>query len=154
MKNCVRCRRSYPDDKVHLGLCDECFESDSTNPQAANTRANAVILSTSIDVPGREIESAIGLVSAESALAQGVIKDIGNSWRDFIGGKSSNVQSAIRQVRDVCFSQLKNEAANAGADAVVSVQISYHDIGSTSIGGILFIAATGTAVKLKAAPRL
>lgn len=152
MKQCVRCQRSFPDAKVSLGLCDECFEGDSSGKLQNNKLAESVLLSTSFNIPGREIDDIVGLVSAEAALAQSFLKDIGNSWRDFLGGKSNNIQSAIRQVREACFVQLKSEAASLGAHGVVSVQISYHDMSTQTFGGILFIAATGTAVKIKGKP--
>lgn len=149
MAQCVECRRELPDYQVRFGICNECFNESAVDQETALKRkAEKVILSTSIDVPGREVADCIGLVSSEAAFAQGIIKDIGNSWRDFLGGKSSNVQQAIRQVRETCLLQLKTEAARLKADAVVAVQISYNDINTPSAGGILFMAATGTAVRL------
>jgi uncharacterized protein YbjQ (UPF0145 family) len=46
---------------------------------------------------------------------------------------------------------LRSEAYAVGADAVISVDLDYNQLATGGTGGILFVAATGTAVKLKPA---
>ncbi|MGV1761860.1 heavy metal-binding domain-containing protein [Rhizobium sp. A22-96] len=55
--------------------------------------------------------------------------------------------------RQACLDQLKRQAFEIGADAVIAIDLDYNEAttGSGSGSGILFVAATGTAVRL--APR-
>jgi uncharacterized protein YbjQ (UPF0145 family) len=109
----------------------------------------AMILTTSIDVPNRKIESVISIVAAESALGMGVFRDIANNWRDFVGGRAGSSQKSLREARLTCLNDLKREAIAVGADAVIAVDLDYNELSTSgSGGGILFVAASGTAVKL------
>lgn len=76
-----------------------------------------------------------------------VFKDIANNWRDFVGGRSSTAQNTLRDARTACMAELRREAAALEADAVIAVSLDYNEI-STGSGGIVFVAASGTAVKL------
>ncbi|MFK3690431.1 YbjQ family protein [Agrobacterium tumefaciens] len=108
-----------------------------------------LILTTSIDVPNREISEVISIVSSEAAIGMNVFKDIANNWRDFVGGRSETSQNALRDTRAACVDGLKNEAVKLRADAVIAVSFAYNQLSTSGPGGILFVAATGTAVKLK-----
>jgi uncharacterized protein YbjQ (UPF0145 family) len=112
-------------------------------------KLDAIVLTTSIDVPKREIESVISIVAAEAALGLNVFRDIANNIRDFVGGRSETSQKALREARLACLDQLRREAAAIGADAVIAVDLDYNELSTSgSGGGILFVAASGTAVKL------
>ncbi|MFB2562453.1 YbjQ family protein [Rhizobium sp. IMFF44] len=140
---CSRCGNDYyllPAD----GVCDECRARD------ADKRFKSMVLTTSIDVPRREIVKVLGIVAAEVAIAQSVLKDLANSFRDVVGGRSGNVQNTLREARQDCLMQLRKEAFELGADAVIAVDIDYNEATTSSgiTGGVLFVAASGTAVKL------
>ncbi|QKK19531.1 heavy metal-binding domain-containing protein [Rhizobium indicum] len=112
-------------------------------------RAATVVLTTSHDVPSRSTVSVISIVAAEAAIGMNIFKDIANNFRDTFGGRSSSVQSTLKDAREACLKELKREAFMAGADAVIAVKLDYSEISTGgSGGGILFVAATGTAVKL------
>ncbi|RWY85183.1 YbjQ family protein [Rhizobium leguminosarum] len=109
----------------------------------------AIVLTTSIDVPNRKIESVISIIAAEAALGMSIFRDIANNWRDFIGGRSDASQKSLREARLACLEELRREAAAVGADAVIAVDLDYNELSTSgSGGGILFVAASGTAVKL------
>ena len=67
---------------------------------------------------------------------------------DVFGGRSEAVQGTLRRARQTCLTELKKEAAAIGADAVIAVDLDYSEF---SGGGksMLFLVASGTAVKLK-----
>lgn len=105
-------------------------------------------MSTSIDIPGRDIDATISLVATETAIGLNILKDIANNWRDFFGGRAKSSESALGVARAECLRALKIQAYEGGADAIIAVSISYTEISTSGSGGILVVAANGTAVKL------
>ncbi|KQR27205.1 hypothetical protein ASF91_19495 [Rhizobium sp. Leaf155] len=146
MPRCKKCG-----DEFWIGgkddVCADC--QPKMQSEAVAERASAMILTTTIDVPGREMESVVSIVSAEAAFGLNVFKDIANNWRDFFGGESQTSQTALKDVREECVKKLKTEAARVGADAVIGVGFDYNQLSTSGPGGILYVVATGTAVKLK-----
>ncbi len=179
MAICSDCGFEKPDHQVRLGTCDDCFTHGppatkgphfgsvgqkngineartsvsrpgfatySTDPQAT---ASSVILTTSIDIPNRQIEQVISIVASEAALGMNVFRDIANNWRDFVGGRASSAQKSLKEAREACLNGLRTEAAALGADAVIAIDLDYNELSTSGAGGgILFVAASGTAVKL------
>lgn len=154
---CNECHNEKPDDQVQLGVCDDCFKygnasqiSGTAKPKLAarSVKHDGIILTTSFDVPNRQIERIVSIVAAEAAVGINVFRDIANNWRDFFGGRSASSQNALREAREACLLDLRKEAHAIGADAVIAVDLDYNQL-HTSGSGILFVAATGTAVKLK-----
>ncbi|MGO6879477.1 YbjQ family protein [Rhizobium ruizarguesonis] len=157
---CTECGKYKPEEQVQFGVCDDCYrhgsarsappppeQSEFEKQRLAAIRASRVVLSTSIDVPGREIDHVIDVVGAEVAIAQNIFKDILNSARDLIGGRSGIIEKTLKQARVDCLAQLRVEATNIDADAVVAVAFNYNQAATGNAGGILFVVATGTAVK-------
>lgn len=162
MAICNECRQEKPDEQVQLGICDDCFNygNASSKTQATDPKHYVlknghghIILTTSIDVPNREIERVISIVAAEAAIGMNVFRDIANNWRDFVGGRAASSQNALRETRESCLLDLRREAHAIGADAVIAVDLDYNQLNTSGSGGILFVAATGTAVKLKINPK-
>ncbi|MGH0257044.1 YbjQ family protein [Sinorhizobium meliloti] len=155
MAYCRECKKEKPNYQVQLGVCDECFNHISKASPSASTPPptttpvewHQVILTTSMDVPNRRIERIVSIVATEAALGINVFRDIANNWRDFLGGRSKSSQNALAEARAACLNELKREAARLGADAVIAVDLDYNEI-SAAANGIVFVAATGTAVKL------
>lgn len=144
MPHCISCRK----EKYflnHEGICDACVEYAAE--EAERVKIRGIVLTTALEVPKRSIESALGIVATESAIGLSIFKDIANTWRDFVGGRSATVQNALRDARKSCLDELRKEAHKLKADAVIAIDLNYNEI-STGSGGILFVAASGTAVKL------
>ncbi|WP_320202482.1 YbjQ family protein [Agrobacterium rosae] len=127
--------------------CVDCEGREASKRHQA--LIDRMVLTTSIDVPNRDIENVISIVASETAIGMSIFKDIANNWRDFVGGKSQTSQNALRETREACIDGLKLEAAKLGADAVIAVDFTYNQLNTSGPGGILFVAATGTAVSLK-----
>ncbi|WP_083638828.1 YbjQ family protein [Rhizobium oryziradicis] len=146
MPICKNCGTSYylgsPD-----GFCGEC--EDTMKAAQKKTHVETIILTTSIDIPNRKIDRVVSIVANEVAIGLNIFKDIANNWRGFIGGRSSTSEKALKEARNACLEGLKHEAAEAGANAVIAVNVNYSQISTTGSGDILFIAATGTAVVLQ-----
>jgi uncharacterized protein YbjQ (UPF0145 family) len=73
-----------------------------------------------------------------------VFKDLFAGVRNIVGGRSEAVQKSMRDSRRVALLELKKEAHEVGANAVVGVDLDYVDL-STS-GSMVMLIASGTAV--------
>ena len=106
-----------------------------------------VILSTTPDIPGREVDHIIDIVTAESVQGMNVIKDLFASVTDIVGGRSTTTENVLIEAREDCLRELRQRATALGADAVIGVDLDYSEFQGG--GGMLFLVASGTAVKLK-----
>ncbi|MBT0587956.1 heavy metal-binding domain-containing protein [Alteromonas sp. SM 2104] len=94
------------------------------------------------------IETRLGVISAQSAHGLNVIKDYFTGWSDKLGGRSSSIQNTLKEAQEEVIEELKREALALGGNAIVAIDF---DISQYSGGGksMLFVVATGTAVKLR-----
>ena len=109
-----------------------------------------IMLTTSSHLEGYRVTEHIDIVSAECVFGMNVFKDMFAGVRDFFGGRNKSSQSALRDARIACLDELREEAAQMGANAVIGIDLDYSEI---SGGGksMLFLVATGTAVKVSKA---
>jgi uncharacterized protein YbjQ (UPF0145 family) len=111
--------------------------------------APKVILSTSPFIYGKEVADIAGVVSAECVFGMNLFKDFFMGMTDLFGGRSKTAQTALREARETCLTELRKEALAAGGNAVVSVDLDYSEISGQG-KNMLFLVASGTAVRLKA----
>lgn len=117
--------------------------SDSVNV----SHLKGIVVATTPSVAEGKISSTVEVVSSECVLGMNGLRDAFANIRDMVGGRSKTIQNALREAKDICLFELKQEAFNVGADAVVSVKFDYSEI--SSVGGtMLLLCVTGTAVKL------
>lgn len=129
------------------GFCIDC--EGAATKSASDIAKLSIVMTTSIDIPNRSVDRVISIVASEAALGMSIFKDVANNWRDFIGGRSGASQASLKEARIACLDGLRDEAHAVGADAVIAVDLDYNQLATGGTGGILFVAATGTAVKLK-----
>lgn len=108
-----------------------------------------IILTTGYTVPNQEIDRIVEVVTAECVFGMNVFRDFFAGIRDIFGGRSEATQKVLRDARRTCLDELRKEAAEVGADAVVGVDLDYSEISGGGKSGMLFLVASGTAVKLK-----
>jgi len=118
-------------------------------PDAISKAAASIILTTAIGVANREVEREIEILSAECAYGMNLFRDVFAAVRDIVGGRSVATQKVLRDARKTCLAELKREALMVGADAVIAVDLDYSEFSGGQKGGMLFLVASGTAVKLK-----
>lgn len=106
-----------------------------------------LLLTTTPTVPNREISSVLDVVSAECAYGMNIVKDLFAGLTDVVGGRSGSTEGILRDARHTVMAELRSVAFDLGADAVVGVNLAHNEF---SGGGksMLFVVATGTAVKL------
>ncbi len=96
-------------------------------------------------VPGREIDSVLGLVRGNSVRAKVFIKDIMAGLRNFVGGEVNEYTELMTESREAALSRMVAEANKLGADAVVGIRFTTSQIMESAAEMFVY----GTAVKLK-----
>ena len=104
-----------------------------------------VILTTAYVVSNREIDHEIEVITSECVYGLNVFRDFFAGARNFFGGRSKASQKVLNDLRETCLYELKALAYEKGADAVIAIDLDYSEFS----GGMLFLVASGTAVKLK-----
>jgi uncharacterized protein YbjQ (UPF0145 family) len=94
---------------------------------------------------GKKIIAYKGLVSGEAILGANLFKDLFASITDVIGGRSGSYERELRKAKDIALEEMKQEAHNLGANAVIAIDLDYETIGSGG-GNMLMVSASGTAV--------
>jgi uncharacterized protein YbjQ (UPF0145 family) len=105
-----------------------------------------MILSTTTMIEGRPVRSYLGIVTGDVIVGANIFSDLFASVRDIVGGRSGAYEGALRDARTQALAELKAEAAEFGADAVIGIDLDYEVLGKT--GSMLMVSASGTAVKL------
>jgi len=98
-------------------------------------------------VAGTIIEE-IDIVTSECVFGVNIFKDILGGVRDIVGGRAGAHQKVLKDLRKTCLDELRMNAAEMGADAVIGVDLDYSEISGKN-GGLLMLVASGTAVKLE-----
>jgi len=78
-----------------------------------------MLMTSSDNVPGREIEETIGLVTANAVRARHIGRDILASFKNIIGGEIGAYTQLLRESREQAFAELTATAEAEGADAIV-----------------------------------
>ena len=106
-----------------------------------------MIITTTPHVEGYEVEEYMGIVFGEVISGMDFIRDIGAGLRDIFGGRSKGYEEGLLESRTEALQELEQRAREMGADAVIGCKMDYEVLGST--GGMLMVAVSGTAVRLR-----
>ncbi len=106
-----------------------------------------IIVTTTDSVDGRRIISYLGIVGGEAVMGTNVFRDFFAGIRDVVGGRSGSYEKELRKARLLALEELREQAAELGADAVVGLDLDYEHIG-TGERSMLMVSANGTAVRL------
>ncbi len=108
-----------------------------------------MIVTTTNSLDGHEITKYMGVVTGEAILGTNIFRDIFAGIRDIVGGRSESYEQVLREARETALQELKDEAQQLGANAVVGVDIDYENISTGSSGSMLMVSASGTAVLVR-----
>lgn len=131
-------------------LCGKCFEEGKVGKvkletdRATQAAIKAVMLTTESYPQGLTITKRIEVVTAECAFGMNIFKDLFAGVRDIVGGRSKAVQNTLRDSRRTALYELKKEAYEVGANAVVGVDLDYVELSVS--GSMVLLVASGTAV--------
>lgn len=103
-----------------------------------------MILSTTNGIEGRKAVKYLGLVSGDAILGANIFRDFFASIRDIVGGRSAAYEAELRKAKDIALGEMREQARQLGANAIVGIDIDYETIGANS--SMLMVSASGTAV--------
>ena len=106
-----------------------------------------MIVTTTANVDGREVEEYLGIVFGEVITGINVLRDIGAGLRNFFGGRSEGYEQELLSARQQALQEMEQRAAERGADALLGVDMDYEVLGAD--GSMLMVTASGTAVRLR-----
>ncbi|WP_212747535.1 heavy metal-binding domain-containing protein [Fodinibius saliphilus] len=146
MSICSDCHEKHYDELKAKSLAeDPNFEPE---PSIDPDDLEKIILTTETNTKDLAIEERLGVISSESALGMNMFRDIFTNVRDLVGGQSVSTQKILKDLKSTAFQDIREQAYKLGADAVVAIDLDYSEF-SGSGRSMLFLVATGTAVKLK-----
>jgi uncharacterized protein YbjQ (UPF0145 family) len=138
-------------------LCDKCHEANEANKSSVNLKVSeqaqrvkqviSSIVLTTETAPNLNITKRIEIVTAECAFGMNIFKDLFAGVRDIVGGRSEAVQKTMRDSRKTVLYELKKEAYEVGANAVVGVDLDYVEL--SAAGSMVMLVASGTAVVIE-----
>ena len=105
---------------------------------------SAVIVTTTPSVEGRAITAYKGIVTGEAIMGANIFKDLFAGIRDIVGGRSATYERELRRAREMAMAEVKQAAAEMGANAVVGIDIDYETVGTNA--SMLMVTVSGTAV--------
>ena len=95
-------------------------------------------------ITGRELEM-IGIVKGSTIQTRHIGHDIGQSFKNLVGGELKSYNEMMAKSRDLATERMVQEAMSLGADAVVAVRYSTSSI----MQGAAEVMAYGTAVRFR-----
>ena len=133
----------------HLRQCSECVNKNdpAVIQQSTDHQAISSIVLTTETAPNLKITKRIEIVTAECAFGVNIFKDLFAGVRDIVGGRSEAVQKTMRDSRKTVLYELKKEAYEVGANAVVGVDLDYVEL--SNAGSMVMLVASGTAVVIE-----
>jgi uncharacterized protein YbjQ (UPF0145 family) len=108
-------------------------------------KSKKMILSTTDQVPGREIESILGISQGSTVRARNIGRDFMAGLKNIVGGEISEYTILLAESRDQAIDRMVMDAEDLGADAVINIRFQTAMV----MQGCSEILAYGTAVKLK-----
>ena len=103
-----------------------------------------MLVTTTPSVEGKRITKYCGVVTGEAILGANIIRDFFARVRDIVGGRAASYEKELHQARAIALRELEEEAAKAGGNAVVGIDLDYEVVGQGA--SMLMVSATGTAV--------
>ncbi|WP_458188140.1 YbjQ family protein [Haladaptatus sp. NG-WS-4] len=104
-----------------------------------------ITITTTDSLEGRDVTEYLGVISGEAVIGANVVSDLAAGIRDVVGGRSGSYEKKIESGRKEAMNDLRAEAEELGADAVVGATFDYEEMAE----GMLWVNLSGTAVKTR-----
>jgi len=104
-----------------------------------------MIITTTDQVPGKQVKEILGLVKGNTIRAKWFGKDIMSGLRQIVGGELKEYTEMLTEAREEAFKRMEKQASQLKADAVITVRFTTSQIMSSAAEILVY----GTAVKLK-----
>jgi len=102
-----------------------------------------MMITTTENVPGREVKEVLGVVFGSCVQTKHVGKDIGAGLRTVVGGEAKGYTELMEESRRMAMKRMIHDAEKLGADAIVAMRYAT----AQTMRGAAEIIAFGTAVK-------
>ena len=146
MANIVRCPSCGGKNYDYEAVCSKCGTDLKTRPEEIQARNASFITVTTQAIEGRTVSEYLGVVAAMIVLGTGFMTEWNAAIADNLGGRATGLQTKLSKSCEVAISELKTQAMQRGADAVIGIDIDF----MTFRENMLVVSANGTAVKLAA----
>lgn len=103
-----------------------------------------MLVTTTPSIEGKKIVRYCGVVAGEAILGANIFKDLFAGLRDIVGGRSGSYERELQRAREIALQELQERAQEAGANAVIGVDLDYEVLGQNN--SMLMVTASGTAV--------
>jgi uncharacterized protein YbjQ (UPF0145 family) len=104
-----------------------------------------LILTTTFEVPGREIGEVLGIVTGNTVRARHIGRDILAGLKNIVGGELQEYTEMLSDARKEALARMIKEAEKLNADAIIGVRFTT----SQTMAGAAELLAYGTAVRFK-----
>jgi uncharacterized protein YbjQ (UPF0145 family) len=105
----------------------------------------AVIIATTNDLPGYEVQEVLGEVFGLTVRSRNVGSQVGAGLKSLVGGELKGMTKMLADGREHATERLIEEAEAKGADAILAFRFDTSELGSTWTE----ICAYGTAVRAR-----
>lgn len=103
-----------------------------------------MIVTTTNSIEGKEIIAYKEIVFGEVITGVNMFKDMAAGFRNIFGGRSASYENELLEARTEAIAEMKQRAAQIGANAVIGVKVDYETLGTDN--GMLMVTVSGTAV--------
>ena len=124
-----------------------CVGEEPRDQAVFAPKHSRVVLTTAPHLEGYDVEKTVDVITAECVFGMNIFRDLFAGVRDVFGGRSAATQKVLRDARKTCLEELRKEAYEVGANAVIAVDLDYSEFSGQG-KGMLFLVASGTAVKV------
>ena len=107
---------------------------------------NVIPISTTPEIPGREIDHFVGAAFGVVVRSMGFAKSFTGSFKSLRRGEVSQYTETLQETRQTAIDRMIEHAQSLGANAVVGVRFDSTDMGENQ--GMAEIVAYGTGVVL------
>jgi len=104
-----------------------------------------VLITTTNDLPGHDIEDVYGEVFGLTVRSRNLGSQLGSALKSIVGGELKGLTKALADSREQVIDRMVEEAQAKGANAVVGMRFDTSELGSTWTE----ICAYGTAVRVR-----
>ncbi|WP_373085989.1 heavy metal-binding domain-containing protein [Sneathiella sp.] len=101
-----------------------------------------MIITTTGSIDGKTITGYLGVVGGQAVMGTNFIRDFFARVTDKLGGRSDAYQKEIRNARALALEDMREEAEDLSAHAIIGVGIDVEVIGDS----MLMVTVSGTAV--------
>ncbi len=92
-----------------------------------------MILTTTNTLETHQVKEYLGIVTGETIIGANIIKDFFAGIRDIVGGRSGSYEKVLREAKDTALKEMKDQAQNLGAIAVIGIDLDYETVGPKGV---------------------